>query len=172
MSSPDCYSVFVTVRAVFHSVTAESDIDEHFLGLSSSGSVFSSLIMGFWFLWYLTLVNVRLTVQQIEVAIPLSSVCVGWRDRPLLQAVTGNSRPYISAIKTCATHRGLGFIFSSLVSVMEAGRWETGQSRTIVAISDLCCPAQHNDHTQLSVLNPCLMWTKVAAKPSRCGDTL
>lgn len=114
---PVHYRVFVTVKAVFRSVTAERapspcrDTDVYFLGLSSSGSIFSSLVIGFWFSWHLALANVRLTVQQIEVAILLSSVCVGWRDRPLLQAVTCNSGPYISAIKTCATHWGLSFLF-------------------------------------------------------------
>ena len=90
--------------------------------------------------------NVRLTIQQIEVAIPLGSVCVGWRDRPLLQAVTGSSGPYISDIETCATHRGLGFLFP-LTDLSDGGwKWETGKSLTIIAISDLCCPAQHDDH--------------------------
>lgn len=101
--------------------------------------------------------NVRLTVQQKEVAIPLGSVCVGWRDRPLLQAVTGSSKAYISAIETCATHWGLGFLFS-LADLSDRGwKWETGNSLTIIAISNLCCPAQHDDHMLLLALNPSLM---------------
>lgn len=108
----------------------------YFLGLSSSGSIFSSLVIGFWFSWHLTLVNVRLAVQQIEVAILLSSVCVGWRDRLSLVTPDPTSQP----LKPVLLTGDWAPFFSSLISVTEA---ESGkQANHLPSLRFLICAAQ------------------------------